>query len=173
MTQSQPAPITPADLLPAFVRVVTFTGGAFGDDVDQATANTTFAYSPRTQAEKASLMVPAGSLAVDVARPRGWIQDDQPYQAPPASPAGDPTITSLAPNTAVAGAGGGIVVTINGTGFTPWSTVSSGNYPIPSVYVSPTVMRIAQFPRNSVAGSVNVVVTDHNVRSAASPFTFT
>jgi hypothetical protein len=173
MTQSQPAPITPADLLPAFVRVVTFTGGAFGDDVDQATANTTFAYSPRTQAEKASLMVPAGSLAVDVARPRGWIQDDQPYQAPPASPAGDPVISSLAPNTAVAVTGPDVLVTITGLRFTPWSTVRSGNYPIPSKYVDATHLTILQSPKASVAGVVQVVVTDHDVDSAPSNFTFT
>lgn len=156
-------------------------GGAVGDDVDVATANTPNVdlnnkavanYAPRNQAGKAALMVPPGTLAVDVARARGWIAPWEPY-AGHSSPPAAPVITSLAPNTAVAGVGPALVVDITGTGFTPWSTVLSGNYPIPSVYISPTLLRIAQFPKNSVAGTVQVVVIDHDVNSAPSDFVFT
>jgi hypothetical protein len=190
MVQTLPNPITAAMLAPAnanagYPRYNTpgdWSGVAYGDDVDVATANVALAtasgaaaypdYTPRHQAAKAALMVPAGSLVVDVARPRGWIAPTQPYQGnatPPAAPA----ITSLAPNTAVSGTGAAIVVDITGTGFTPWSTVLSGNYPIPSTYISPTLIRIGQYPRNSVPGTVQVVVIDHDVNSAPSNFTFT
>src|SRR5882672_8263961 len=73
---------------PIYVPVVAFAGGAVGDDVSVATANATTAYTPRTQAEKATLMVPPGSLAVDIARPRGYLEPDDPYSTPvPAAPA--------------------------------------------------------------------------------------
>lgn len=186
-----PAPITLADLLPANANIgkprynsmTDWSGGNVGDDVTYASAAVALAsasggapaaaYTPRTQSEKATLMVPAGALAIDVARARGWIAPNEPYRAQPVPPAESPVITSLSPNTAVAGSGAALVVDIIGTGFTPWSTVTSGNYPIPVAYISPTLLRIAQFPRASVAGSVDVKVIDHSVLSVASPFVFT
>jgi IPT/TIG domain len=195
VAQTLPNPITAAMLTPAnanagYPRYNTpgdWSGAVVGDDVDVATANVALAtasgaaaypdYAPRHQAAKAAAMVPGPNnpafvIVTDVARPRGWIAPSQPYQGnatPPAAPA----ITSLSPNTAVAGTGAAIVVDITGTGFTPWSTVLSGNYPIPSTYISPTLIRIGQYPRNSVAGTVQVVVIDHDVNSAPSNFTFT
>jgi hypothetical protein len=77
------------------------------------------------------------------------------------------------PNTAVAGTDPNLVVTITGTGFTPWSTVLSGNFPIPVRYISPTKLEILQKPKASVAGTVQVVVIDHGVKSAPSNFVFT
>lgn len=168
---------------PIYVPVIAYNGGVVGDDVDVATSNATVAYSPRNQLEKANMpgAVPpnavAGepdfSLALDVARPRGAISALQPYPvaATPAPLA--PTITSLAPNTAVAVTGPELVVTITGTNFTQWSTVRSGGYPIPVKYVSPTQLTIYQNPRVAVAGAVQVIVQDHDVDSAPSNFTFT
>jgi hypothetical protein len=161
-----------------YVPVFTYNGGLIGDDVDVAESNVLIDdrgvgdYGPRTQVEKAAAMVPPGSLAVDVTRARGWIAPNQPYQGNAAVPVA-PVISSLSPNTAAAGVGQALVVDITGTGFTPWSSVLSGNYPVPSVYISPTLIRIAQFPKNSVAGTVQVVVIDHDMNSAPSNFVFT
>jgi hypothetical protein len=166
-----PPPV--ANATPIYVPVVSYSGGAIGDDVSQATANTTAPYSPRTQAEKASLMVPPGSLAVDIGRPRGAIEPDDPYPKAGDTPPAAPTITSLAPNTAVSVTGPDLICTITGTGFTQWSTVTSGGFPIPCRYVSATKLSIVQKPSASVAGTVQVVVTDHGVASAPSNFVFT
>jgi hypothetical protein len=177
------ASITPKDYptLPAvqpaspriYVPVITYNGGLVGDDVDVATSNATDPYSPRNQTEKAALMVPAGSLALDVARPRGTIAAYQRYPVAADAAVAAPTITSLAPNTAVAVTGAELVVTITGTGFTQWSTVRSGGYPIPSKYVDATHLTIYQNPKVAVAGTVQVIVTDHDVDSAPSNFVFT
>lgn len=165
---------------PRYSTMADWQGGLRGDDVDVATATTQAIgqnnnpvanYTPRNQAQKAAMMVPPVTLAVDVARARGWIAPGQSY-IPGTIPAA-PVITSLSPNTAVAGSGAALVVDIVGTGFTVWSTVLSGNYPIPSEFISPTLIRIMQFPKNSVAGTVQVVVIDHDVNSAPSDFVFT
>jgi hypothetical protein len=176
-------PISAADVTRAFLGPVTYNGGAVGDDVTLATSNSTDAYSPRNQLQKANLpgssppnMIagePDFTLAVDITRPRGWLEPDDPYVIPPASPAGDPTITSLSPNTAVSVTGPDVIVTITGTNYTQWSTVTSGGFPIPFFFVSPTKLTIVQKPRSSVAGVVQVVVTDHGVASTPSNFTFT
>jgi hypothetical protein len=171
MTQRYPMALPPAAYIPAYVPVITYNGGLFGDDVSVATSNATQNYGPRNQAAKGAAMVPAVPLAVAVSRRRGWIAPNQSY-IPGTIPAA-PVITSLSPNTAVAGTGAALVVDIVGTGFSPWSLVTSGNYPIPFEYISPTLLRIAQFPRNSIAGIVTVQVYDHNVLSNTSDFTFT
>jgi hypothetical protein len=165
---------------PVWVRTQSAIGGVIGDDTDTATAtlltdqiagngpNSAVDYAPRTQAAKATAM--GLTSTVDIARPRGYLEPDDPYAT--AAPAA-PVITSLSPNTAVAVTGPDLVVTITGTGFTPWSTVLSGNFPIPVRYLSATKMEIIQKPRSSVAGIVQVVVIDHGVKSVASNFTFT
>lgn len=84
MTQTLPDPITAEMVTPAYVPVIAYTGGADGDDIDTATANSTDDYAPRTQAAKAALMVPAGELAVDIGKDygpyaRGDIEPHQPY----------------------------------------------------------------------------------------------
>ena len=165
MTQTQPAPITAADLLKAYVPVITYVGGATGDDVDQATANATLDYAPRTQAAKAALMVPAGSLAIDIARPRGVTEPLAPYPvaATPAPVA--PVVTSISPTTAAA-ATLPLTVTITGTGFTPWSVVKTGGSNTADVsgkYVDATHMKVAIFA--AAPGTVSVAVEDHDVLS--------
>ena len=173
-----PLPITAAMTTPAYVPVISYSGGAYGDDIDTATA--TFAYNaamgeastygPKTQAEKAAAM--GTTLAVDVTSPRGYIEPQESYGAPPVSPADDPTITSLAPNTAVAGVTP-TWVKITGTKFTQWSQVETGNVITPySKYISPTRIDVLMDPRSS-AGTVVVKVIDHGVKSAGSNFTFT
>jgi len=167
-----PVPPPAGSYTPAFVRTITWYGGAVGDDQAVSTANSTIDYAPRTQAAKATALGTA--IVAPVTRPRGYIAPNQPYGPAPAIPTADPVITSLTPNTAVSGAGKATVaVTITGTGFTQWSTVTSGNYPIPCRLLSPTTLEIVQKPADSVPGVVQVVVTDHGRASAPSNFTFT
>jgi hypothetical protein len=154
--------------------VITYTGGAYGDE-SQSTANTTVPYAPTTTQAKAAAAVPAQTFARDVTEPRGWISPSEPYNPAPVSPTDDPTITSLAPNTAVAVAGAAPVwVTITGTKFTQYSTVETGGVYTPyHKYVSPTKMLMLQDPGRSVPGIVVVKVIDHGVKSNGSNFTFT
>ena len=192
-----PTPITAANVKPEYVPVFTVTGGAYGDDVNLATATVVVddrgvgAYTPRHQAEKATFpgtpnsVVPSEStssgqvvtaitdytLATDITTPRGYIGPQDTYaKTLPAAP----TITSLAPNTAVAGSASPLAVTITGTGFTQWSEVLTGGVETPYVtYFSPTKIVILMDPKRSVAGTVAVIVQDHSVNSAASNFTYT
>lgn len=178
-----PLPETRAMVTPVWVRAQSALGGVVGDDVDTATAtlitdqipangpNTALDFAPRNEAQKATMM--GTTLAVDVARPRGTIGPRDPYPTSASTPLAAPVITSLSPATAVSVSGPDVVVTITGTGFTQWSTVTSGGYPIPVRYVSPTKLSIVQKPSASVAGTVQVVVVDHNVKSAPSNFVFT
>jgi hypothetical protein len=69
------------------------------------------------------------------------------------------------------------MVTITGTGFTPYSQVVTGGTSVPfdvtSKYVSPTQMTVVIDPRPAVAGTASVQVLDHSVVSNAVNFTFT
>lgn len=69
------------DMTPEYVPVITYYGGAVGDDVSEATANATDDYTPRTQADKAATL--GVGMAVDVTTPRGWIDPHEPYGPPP------------------------------------------------------------------------------------------
>jgi hypothetical protein len=118
---------------------------------------------------------PAQTFSTDVTSPKGWVDPNEPYGPAPVSPTDDPTISSLAPNTAVAG---GIVqplwVTITGSKFTQYSTVETGNVYTPyHKYISPTKMALLMDPGRSVPGVVVVKVIDHGVKSNGSNFTFT
>lgn len=192
MTQTLPNPITAAMLAPAnanagyprYSVAGHWSGATYGDDVDQATANVALArqdgsgneadYTPRTQAAKATAT--GNSLAVDVARPRGWIAPNQPYQGNATSPAA-PVVSSISPNTAVAGSANPVLVTITGTGFSPWSLVKTGGVaqPVPGVtYVSATTLTFTIYPAIAVAGPTSVAVEDHDKLSNTNiNFTFT
>jgi hypothetical protein len=171
MTQRYPVPPPPGSYTPANVPVISYFGGDIGDDVAVSTANATNDYMPRHQTDKAATLgVP---MVTDVGRARGVLEPDDPYPKAGDTPLAAPVITSMSPNTAASGTGPDMIVTITGTGFTAWSTVTSGNFPIPCFYVSPTTLEILQKPKASVAGTVQVVVTDHGVASAPSDFIFT
>jgi hypothetical protein len=171
MGQRYPVPPPAGSYTPANVPVITYYGGAYGDQETQSTANVTNDFAPKTQAAKATLM--GGVLAKDVGTPQGWIAPGAPYAPAPATPGKDPTIASLAPNTAVAGLGA-ITVLITGTNFTEWSTVKTGGVPTPYYKVlSPTQIQLTLDGRRSVPGTITVVVTDHGKDSASSNFTFT
>jgi hypothetical protein len=159
---------------PINVPTVTFNGGAYGDE-SQSTSNATVNYTPRTTAAKAAAAVPAQTFATVVNEPKGWISPQEPYGAAPVSPTDDPTITSLAPNTAVAGPTSKPVwVTITGTKFTINSTVETGGVYTPYYrYVSATRIDMLQDATRSVPGIVVVKVIDHGIKSNGSNFTFT
>ena len=148
-------------------------GSAYGDDVDVSAANTPNVdlnnkavanYAPRNQAGKAALMVPPGALAVDVARGRGWIAPYQPYVGNGAVPVA-PVVSSISPATGAA-ASLPMLVTITGTGFSPWSTVYTGGSNVPEAsakYISPTQMTVPIWA--AAPGTVSVAVEDHNMLS--------
>jgi hypothetical protein len=170
MTQHYPVPPPAGSYIPANVPVITYTGGAYGDDVAVSTANATNDYAPRHQTDKATQL--GVVMADDITSPRGWIDPNEAYVPAPMSPADDPTITSLAPNTGVSG-GAAIWAMITGTKFTQWSQVETGGVVTPySKYVSPTRIDVLMDPR-STPGMVVVKVIDHGVKSNGSNFTFT
>lgn len=190
MGQRYPLPITQAMLAdsnanegkPRYDSMTDWAGGNVGDDVTYASACVALAdgsgrapgaaYTPRTQSEKGASMVPPRVIVDDISRARGSIAPNQRYPVAGDAAVPAPTITSLTPNTAPVGSPTlGVVIT--GTGFTAWSKVRSGNYPISSKYISPTQLQIYEKPWASVAGTVTIVVTDHNVDSNASNFVFT
>jgi hypothetical protein len=175
-----PAPLTPAMVLPAYVPVFTWNGGIFGDEsvsesnvvIDDRGVGD---YGPRNLTERKTTHPAADAdyvSAIDITSPRGWIDPNEAYVGPPVSPTDDPTISSLAPNTAVSGVTP-TWVKITGTKFTAWSTVETGGVITPySKYISPTRIDVLMDPRSS-AGTVVVKVVDHGVKSAGSNFTFT
>jgi hypothetical protein len=193
-----PSPISKAMTDEIYVPVYTWNGGVQGDETVAETnvLIDDFAvgdYGPRNLTEKMAWpgapnsVVPSEditdgqpvtaivdyTLSTDITRPRGWLEPDDPYVAPPGAGA-NPTITSLTPNTGVSGAGATPTwVKITGTNFTQWSTVETGGVVTPYIkYVSPTRIDMLQDPR-STPGTVTVAVIDHGVRSATSNFTFT
>jgi hypothetical protein len=171
MGQRYPVPPPAGSYTPAYVPVITYYGGAYGDDVSQSSANVTNDFTPKTQVQKAAItgQVPGSDIGVR----RGWIKPGSPYAAPPASPANDPTITTLAPSTGKAGISA-FTVLVTGTNFTEWSTVKTGGVPTPYYKVlSPTQIELVLDGRRSVAGTIDVVVSDHGKDSAPSSFTYT
>jgi hypothetical protein len=194
-----PTPISKAMTDEIYVPAYTWNGGAFGDETvaetnvlvdDQAIGD----YGPRNLTEKMAWpgapnsVVPSEDItdgqaitaiadytaSTVVNSPRGWIDPNEPYGPAPVSPTDDPTVTSLTPNTGVAGAGEPpIWVKITGTKFTPFSTVETGGVNTPySKYVSATRIDMLQDPR-STPGTVSVKVIDHGVKSNGVNFTFT
>lgn len=167
------ASITPKDwptlpavmpsVTPAFVRVISWFGGAVGDDVSVSTANATNDYTPRNQAAKATAL--GLSLAVDVTKLRGWIGPRDPYPGPTV------TLASISPNTAVHNTAA-IPVTLTGTGFTMSSVAKVDGVAVPTVFNSPTSLTATVTPKVT-AGTQAVAVTDHGITTAAQTFTAT
>jgi len=169
---------------PAYVRTNTWNGGVYGDDIVLAKSNVLVDdqgrgdYAPRNQDDKRIAYAAAGYLgatfAIDISRPRGAIDPAEPYPtaASPAEPL--PVITSLSPNTAVAGVTTPLVVVVTGTGFTPWTKlIVGGAEALSARYVSATKMTVQLTPAISVPGVITFIAWDHNVGSAPVNFTYT
>jgi len=185
-----PTAIPAANVARAYSYPVTFTGGAYGD-ATLSTANATDAYSPKNLTDHKAFpgapnsVVPSESVtggqaltsiadytsSTPITAPEGYIGPHDPYsKAVPAAP----TITSLAPNTAVAGSQSPLSVVVTGTGFTQWTTLETGNVFTPyASYVSATKMSLLMDPARSSAGIVVVKAVDHGVKSAGTNFTYT
>ena len=144
----------------ASVAIANRSGGA--DEAD---------YTPRNQnAKRTAGNLSAGTVGVvDVGRNRGAVAPGQRYPVAGDAAVAAPVVASIAPNTAVHGANP-LLVTITGTGFTPYSRVISGGTGAPwdasAQYVSATTMTILLDPRNSVAGTASIAVEDHSVLSS-------
>ncbi|MCE0539203.1 IPT/TIG domain-containing protein, partial [Kineosporia rhizophila] len=113
-----------------------------------------------------TLTTPAGAqgdAAIEVTTPGGTSAPVQFRYADA------PTVTTATPDAGPLG--GGTIVTITGTDFTPASTVTFGGASATSVtYVSPTRLE-AESPSRGTAGAVNIVVT--TAYGASSPMSFT
>jgi hypothetical protein len=182
-----PSPIPAANVARAYQPVYTWNGGVYGDDQILAKTNVLVDdqgrgdYTPRNQDDKAKLPgaappnliagEPDFTIVTDITAPRGYIGPSDPYSKTlPAAP----VISSLAPNTAVAGAPSPLSVVVTGTGFTQWTVLIVGNIQTPYVqYVSPTKLVLLMDPARSTPGVVTVVAWDHSVASTASNFTYT
>jgi len=177
-----PPAIPKANLIPAYVPQNTWNGGVYGDDQILAKTNVKVDtigpngpvgdYTPRNQDDKATLT--GNTIVVDVTRPRGPIAPGEgyPVTGTPAKPA--PTISSLAPNTAVAGAPSPLAVVVTGTNFTQWTVLIVGNIQTPYIqYFSPTKIVLLMDPARSTPGVITVQAWDHSVSSTAVNFTYT
>jgi hypothetical protein len=137
-------------------------------------------YAPRSQNAKLSLnsadgrlcmgsisgsgTVTANVAAPDIGRDRGWIAPNQPYQGNASAPAA-PVVTSISPTTGTQ-ASLPLLVTITGTGFTPYSKVFTGGTSVPdgsAKYVDATHMTVPIWA--AAPGTVSVAVEDHSLLS--------
>lgn len=205
MGQRYPLPITGAMLATANAaneqkpryNQADYIGGATGEDpglptaANQAfsTANVAVArddgganepdYTPRNQnARRQQANMPAGTVGVvDIGRNRGQVAPGQRYPLAGDTPLAAPVVSSISPTTAAAGSQP-VVVTITGTGFSPYSRVVSGGSGSPwdssAKYLSATTMTVVVDPRGAVAGTAAIAVEDHGVLSNVDKvFTFT
>lgn len=90
------------------------------------------------------------------------------------SPATNPTLTTIAPTTAVSGASGTVALTaVTGVGFTRQSVVYANGVAIPTVFVSSTTLT-ATMPKKATAGTWPItVVTGGAVTTTPQTFTWT
>ncbi|AII53312.1 T9SS type A sorting domain-containing protein [Hymenobacter sp. APR13] len=106
----------------------------------------------------------------------GAAQLDVPLSGSVAPPNSVPAISSLSPNTAVAGSGN-FTLTIDGTGFISGSTVSFNGTDRATTFVSATRLTVAILAADiATPGTFDVVVTNAapgGGASAAAPFTVT
>lgn len=158
---------------PVYVPTVGYTGGLqnegaySGNNGESGTISSTNDWNPKTQLDKttAGNLTPGTTMAQDVAAPRGPIQPRQPYPTAASPAVVAPVVGSIAPSTGAAAALP-LMVTITGTGFTPYSTVYTGGSRTPELkaqYISPTQMKVPIWAASP--GTVSVAVKDHGTMS--------
>jgi hypothetical protein len=104
-----------------------------------------------------------------------WIAAGGPngQHASSLSPVTNPTLTTIAPTTAVSGSGTTALTAVTGVGFTPQSVVYANGVAIPTVFVSKTTLT-ATMPKKATAGTWPItVVTGGVVVTAPQTFTWT
>jgi len=187
MTQRYPLPITAAMLAPAnpyidrprYTSGVDWNGGSPGNEEDVATSNVAVAnaasaqvnsiYAPRTQAGKASGMVPPLQILDDLgadygtyagqAGRTGPVQPRQPYP----DSTSVPIVVGVSPATGLAA--GGTAITVSGAGFTGATGVTVGGTAATAVVVVNTNTLTCTTPAKA-AGTYDVRVTTPKGTSA-------
>jgi uncharacterized protein (TIGR03437 family) len=156
----------------AFTLTVTGSNFVSGSTVqwNSTALTTTFLGAAQLSASvPASLIASAGSASVTVSNPGGTNSTATTFAInAPATP----TLTSLSPDQSTAG-GGAFILTVNGAGFVPTSTVQWNNSALPTTFVSGTQVT-ASVPASLIAsaGVSNVtVITTGVAPSAALVFT--
>lgn len=161
-----------AAMTPVYVPAVAYTQGDFGDDVDEASANTTTPYTPTNQEAKA--IATGNTMAKDISRPRGYIEPRTPYPTVGFVPPAGPVITTITPSTAPASTGK-LVALVVGTGFTPWTIMRSQGRSVQfkAEYISPTLMQLLVDTNLAPPGTYGIQAVDHDIESVASNFILT
>lgn len=190
MAQTLPNPITAAMVTPANANVTKprydsmtdWAGGGAGADpgrpdaVNAAISSSRAAvalanssggaaeadYTPRTQNAR---LIAGQVAAADIGRERGAIAPGQRYPVTGDPAPAAPVVSSISPTTG-AQASLPLLVTITGTGFTPFSRVFTGGASTPdgsAKYVDATHMTVPIWKASP--GTVSVAVEDHSVLS--------
>jgi hypothetical protein len=115
----------------------------------------------------ASLIATAGTAGITVFNTWGGQSNEVIFTINPAPLA----ITSLSPASVTAGLPG-LMLTVNGTGFTPGAAVLWGTTPLGTIYVNPTQLTVA-VPANLVANSGTGSITVTTAAGTSAPATFT
>ena len=88
------------------------------------------------------------------------------------SPTTNPTLTTIAPTTAVSGTGTTALTAVTGVGFNKQSVVYANGVAIPTVFVNSTTLT-ATMPKKATAGTWPItVVTGGAVTTTAQTFTW-
>jgi hypothetical protein len=132
-----------------------------------------------TQTYSASILVPITLTTVGCgpalpAPAVGFASMPVPNQthASSLSPATNPTLTTIAPTTAVSGASGTDTITATGTGFTPQSVIYRDGIAMKTTYVSATSLTAPVTKRTSAGASSITVVTGGVVTTAGQTLTY-
>jgi hypothetical protein len=145
---------------------------AFVDDTEQemydAVAAAINAYVNVVERQRAANVV--SLLAEMVEHDETWVTYEG-GPVPPEPPA-LPTLTSLSPNTAVAGAPDDIVMSAIGTGFTPQSIIVFNGFSEPTTFVSDTEVTTGVKPSLFVVPAVCPVEV-HTGTTVSGPIDFT
>lgn len=164
MGQTYPLPISKAMVTPAYVPVIPFYSGRVAVYPNEGSATTTdLNQTPRYQTEKLALWSKAPAYideAMDITKPLGPVG---PKDAYPTTPPAAPTAVSLSPDTGVHG-GADIIMTVTGTGFTPFTSIIWNGMREYTDYISPTqVSTVVRLSTASGAAAIPVSVVDHGV----------
>lgn len=127
-----------------------------------------------TQTYSAAIYNPSGALVMVGVGPAlpapavGFASMPQPNQnhASTLSPATNPTLSSIAPTTAVHGASGTDTITATGVGFTRQSVIMKDGVKVPTTFVSSTSLT-APVPKSAAAGTSSITVATGGVVTTA------
>ena len=127
-----------------------------------------------TQTYSASIYNPAGPLVTvsDLGNFTGVTNSPNSTHASSLSPATNPTLTTIAPTTAVSGASGTDTITATGVGFNKQSVIYANGVAQPTTYVSATSLTAPVKKKTSAGTWPITVVTGNVVTTAAQTLTY-